>query len=151
MFAAVVMADAHVVVTPTVGHHQCGKYRSRELNIGVAPEVIAAEVRSSLDSIRYRWEHTQDWTPRERRSCGSGADALSSAPAACSARRERSSKLAVPFSDAVHASLSGARTRRAWSSMAARYGSNPCHAIIKCPLGGNCGYATSVAIMILLR
>jgi fido (protein-threonine AMPylation protein) len=42
-----------------------GRYRSRGLNIGVAPEAIAVEVRSSLDSIRYRWEHTQDWTPRE--------------------------------------------------------------------------------------
>lgn len=42
-----------------------GVWRRRELNIGVAPEQVAVELRNSLDTIRYRWEHTIDWTPRE--------------------------------------------------------------------------------------
>jgi len=41
-----------------------GRWRRRELNIGVAPEQIAVELRSCLDNIRYRWEHTEDWTAR---------------------------------------------------------------------------------------
>ncbi|RCK71206.1 cell filamentation protein Fic [Desertihabitans brevis] len=42
-----------------------GTYRRRELNIGIAPEQIAVELRGSIDTIRYRWQHTHDWTPRE--------------------------------------------------------------------------------------
>ncbi len=42
-----------------------GTYRHRELNIGVAPEQIAVELRGSLDTILYRWQHTADWTGRE--------------------------------------------------------------------------------------
>ncbi len=42
-----------------------GTFRKRELNIGVAPEQIAVELRASIDTIRYRWQHTEDWTPRE--------------------------------------------------------------------------------------
>lgn len=42
-----------------------GVWRRRELNIGVAPEQVAVELRNSLGTIRYRWEHTTDWTPRE--------------------------------------------------------------------------------------
>ncbi|MFC8531286.1 Fic family protein [Nocardia sp. NPDC057227] len=42
-----------------------GIFRRRELNIGVAPEQIAVELRTSLDSIRYRWMHTNDWTSRQ--------------------------------------------------------------------------------------
>jgi len=42
-----------------------GVWRRRELNIGVAPEQVAVELRNSLDTIRYRWEHTTDWTARE--------------------------------------------------------------------------------------
>ena len=42
-----------------------GRYRTRGLNIGVDPASIAVEVRGSLDNIRYRWGHTDDWTPRE--------------------------------------------------------------------------------------
>jgi fido (protein-threonine AMPylation protein) len=42
-----------------------GVFRKRELNIGVAPEQIAVELRFSLETIRYRWEHTCDWTPRQ--------------------------------------------------------------------------------------
>lgn len=42
-----------------------GLYRKRELNIGVAPEMISVELRTSLETIRYRWQHTDDWTARE--------------------------------------------------------------------------------------
>lgn len=42
-----------------------GAYRKCELNIGVAPELIAVELRNSLETIRYRWEHTEDWNARE--------------------------------------------------------------------------------------
>jgi fido (protein-threonine AMPylation protein) len=42
-----------------------GTFRKRELNIGVEPWLIATELRSSLDAIRYRWDHTDDWTPRQ--------------------------------------------------------------------------------------
>jgi fido (protein-threonine AMPylation protein) len=42
-----------------------GGFRKRELNIGVAPEQIAVELRSSLETIRYRWGKTDDWSPRE--------------------------------------------------------------------------------------
>ena len=42
-----------------------GVYRKRELNIGVAPEHVAVELRGSFETIRYRWEHTTDWTPRQ--------------------------------------------------------------------------------------
>lgn len=42
-----------------------GVWRRRELNIGVAPEQVAVELRNSLDTIRYRWEHTTDWTSSE--------------------------------------------------------------------------------------
>lgn len=42
-----------------------GRWRRREVNIGVAPEQIAVELHTALDNIRYRWEHTTDWTPRE--------------------------------------------------------------------------------------
>ncbi|KAA0114410.1 cell filamentation protein Fic [Mycolicibacterium sp. P9-22] len=41
-----------------------GRLRQREVNIGVAPEQIAVELRSNLDNIQYRWEHTDDFTPR---------------------------------------------------------------------------------------
>lgn len=42
-----------------------GKVRVRELSLGIAPELISGELRASLDTILYRWEHTSDWTPRE--------------------------------------------------------------------------------------
>lgn len=42
-----------------------GRFRARELNLGVAPEQIAVELRFSLETIRWRWEHTSDWTARE--------------------------------------------------------------------------------------
>jgi len=41
-----------------------GRLRQHEVNIGVAPEQIAVELRSTLDNIRYRWERTDDFTPR---------------------------------------------------------------------------------------
>ena len=42
-----------------------GRYRTRDLNIGVDRARIAVELRGSLGNIRYRWEHTEDWAPRE--------------------------------------------------------------------------------------
>lgn len=42
-----------------------GRPRQLELNIGVAPELIAVELRNTLGSIAWRWEHTDDWTPRQ--------------------------------------------------------------------------------------
>lgn len=42
-----------------------GRWRQTEVNIGVAPEQIAVELRTTLDTIRYRWEHADDWNPRE--------------------------------------------------------------------------------------
>lgn len=42
-----------------------GRMRTRELNIGVAPERVTVELRASLDTINYRWRQTTDWTPRE--------------------------------------------------------------------------------------
>ena len=42
-----------------------GRFRRRELNIGVAPEQIAVELRICLDNLRYRWAGTADWTARQ--------------------------------------------------------------------------------------
>lgn len=42
-----------------------GRLRTRELNIGIAPEQIAMQLRSSLDNARYRFENTGDWTARQ--------------------------------------------------------------------------------------
>ncbi|MEV0457036.1 Fic family protein [Catellatospora methionotrophica] len=42
-----------------------GTYRRHEVSIGVAPEQVAVELRSSLQTVLYRWEHTDDWTARE--------------------------------------------------------------------------------------
>lgn len=42
-----------------------GQLRRRDMNIGVPFTCIGVELRMSLDSIRYRWEHTTDWTARE--------------------------------------------------------------------------------------
>jgi fido (protein-threonine AMPylation protein) len=42
-----------------------GSFRRRELNIGVAPEQIAVELRMSLETIHYRWNCTDDWSPRQ--------------------------------------------------------------------------------------
>jgi fido (protein-threonine AMPylation protein) len=42
-----------------------GTFRTHELNIGVDPWQIAVELRNSLDNLRYRWSHTDDWTPRQ--------------------------------------------------------------------------------------
>lgn len=41
-----------------------GRFRTRELNLGVAPEQVAVELRSGFDTIRWRWAHTSDWTAR---------------------------------------------------------------------------------------
>lgn len=42
-----------------------GQFRLRETNIGVAPEMIAVELRTALDDLRYRWQNTDDLTPRQ--------------------------------------------------------------------------------------
>lgn len=42
-----------------------GTFRKTELNVGVAPERIAVDLRISLESVKYRWDHTKDWTPRQ--------------------------------------------------------------------------------------
>lgn len=42
-----------------------GRFRSRDMNIGVSFAHIAVELRMAFDSILYRWEHTADWTARE--------------------------------------------------------------------------------------
>jgi fido (protein-threonine AMPylation protein) len=42
-----------------------GKGRTHEVNIGVPYEQISVDLRNSLDTILYRWENTDDWTPHE--------------------------------------------------------------------------------------
>lgn len=42
-----------------------GKWRTHDVNIGVAYEQIAVDLRNSLGTILYRWENTDDWTARE--------------------------------------------------------------------------------------
>lgn len=42
-----------------------GRWRSSEINLGVAPEQIAVDLRTTMDNIRYRWGNTNDWTARE--------------------------------------------------------------------------------------
>lgn len=41
-----------------------GRQRSRETNIGIAPEHIAVEMRNSLDNLRWQWEHGTGIAPR---------------------------------------------------------------------------------------
>ena len=42
-----------------------GVYRRTEKSVGIDPVKIAVELRQSLETIAYRWEHTDDWSPRE--------------------------------------------------------------------------------------
>ncbi|WP_099024087.1 Fic family protein [Mycolicibacterium palauense] len=42
-----------------------GKWRTHDVNIGVAYEQIAVDLRNSLGTVLYRWENTDDWTPHE--------------------------------------------------------------------------------------
>lgn len=42
-----------------------GRLRLRELNIGVAPEKIAVELRAALDNLWHRWNTTNDFTARQ--------------------------------------------------------------------------------------
>lgn len=42
-----------------------GRLRLREINIGVAPENIAVELRASLDTLCHRWRATTDFTARQ--------------------------------------------------------------------------------------
>lgn len=41
-----------------------GLFRVRELNIGVPPEMVAVEVRGTLDNLYYRWKHANNLTAR---------------------------------------------------------------------------------------
>lgn len=41
-----------------------GRQRSRETNIGIAPERIAVEMRDSLDNLRWQWENGTGVTAR---------------------------------------------------------------------------------------
>lgn len=42
-----------------------GRLRVRELNLGVAPEYIAVELRTALENLTERWNATSDFTPRQ--------------------------------------------------------------------------------------
>src|SRR5699024_2191846 len=42
-----------------------GDFRQREFNIGVPPEHVAVELRAAMETIHYRWAHTNDWTAHE--------------------------------------------------------------------------------------
>lgn len=42
-----------------------GVYRRTEKSVGIDPVQIAVELRQSLETIAYRWEHTDDWSARE--------------------------------------------------------------------------------------
>jgi fido (protein-threonine AMPylation protein) len=42
-----------------------GRFRVRELNIGVPPESIVTELHMSLGNLAYRWENTRDWSARQ--------------------------------------------------------------------------------------
>ena len=42
-----------------------GRQRSRETNIGVAPELISVALRSALDDLRFRWDSGQTRDARE--------------------------------------------------------------------------------------
>lgn len=42
-----------------------GAHRHHLFNLGVDPAYISLELRTAIETIRYRWDHTDDWTPRE--------------------------------------------------------------------------------------
>lgn len=42
-----------------------GQYHRYLYNIGIDWPGIPEETRNSIETIRYRWEHTNDWTPRQ--------------------------------------------------------------------------------------
>lgn len=42
-----------------------GRFRTEDTNIGVPSEAIAVELRTAIETVRYRWEHTHDWGARE--------------------------------------------------------------------------------------
>lgn len=42
-----------------------GVFRQRELSIGVDPVMIAVDLRSTLENLLYRWEHSSDWTAKQ--------------------------------------------------------------------------------------
>ncbi|HEX7589398.1 MAG TPA: hypothetical protein VF362_00275, partial [Demequinaceae bacterium] len=42
-----------------------GRFRTKDTNVGVPSETIAMELRTAIETVRYRWEHTDDWGARE--------------------------------------------------------------------------------------
>lgn len=42
-----------------------GQYRRHLYNIGIDWPAVPEEVRGAMGTIRHRWEHTDDWSPRE--------------------------------------------------------------------------------------
>jgi fido (protein-threonine AMPylation protein) len=42
-----------------------GRFRTKDTNIGVPSEAIAVELRTAIETVRYRWDHTDDWGARE--------------------------------------------------------------------------------------
>jgi fido (protein-threonine AMPylation protein) len=40
-----------------------GVFRRRELSIGVDPAMISVDLRATFETLLYRWEHAEDWTP----------------------------------------------------------------------------------------
>lgn len=56
--------DLHARLYGGIGEW-AGRWRKAEVNIGVAPERIAVELRGTLGTIAFRWEHTDDWTARQ--------------------------------------------------------------------------------------
>lgn len=45
-----------------------GRHRILQTNIGIAPERIAVELRSQIDDLAWRWQHTDDISSRALRS-----------------------------------------------------------------------------------
>ena len=77
-----------------------GRLRTSELNLGVAPEQIAVELRSSLDALRWRWEHTSDWTARVL-GVAVHAETVASSTILPAIRRCRNQPVVAGFTDAI--------------------------------------------------
>lgn len=42
-----------------------GAFRLTEKSVGIDPAYISTQLRQALDTIAYRWSHTDDWSARE--------------------------------------------------------------------------------------
>jgi len=42
-----------------------GALRRQQTNLGIAPHQIVGELRASIETIAYRWRHTDDWAPHD--------------------------------------------------------------------------------------